>query len=114
MVVCDINLQVGGSFRYVWPNADGAEMGMHGTYREVVPGERIVNTQSFDFGCEPQSGEQLTTTVLSAEQGRTTLVCTIVYQTRAAREVTIASGMKRGVTASCDRLAGLLSSVPQQ
>jgi len=114
MVVCDINLQVGGTFRYVWRNADGAEMGMHDTYREIVPGERIVNTQSFQFGCEPQSGEQLTTTVLSEELGRTTLVCTIVYPTRAAREATIASGMERGVTASYDRLAGLLSSAPQQ
>ena len=61
MVNCEIDLKVGGVFRYEWCNADGATMGMHGVYREIVPSERIVNTESFDFGCEPQAGEQLTT-----------------------------------------------------
>src|SRR6267143_1460851 len=46
--VCEIDLKVGGKYRYVWCNADGREMGMGGVYREIVPNERIVNTEKFD------------------------------------------------------------------
>jgi uncharacterized protein YndB with AHSA1/START domain len=52
-------------------------------------------------------------TVLSEEQGRTTLTSTIVYPSKAARDATIASGMERGVAANYDRLASLLLSVPE-
>lgn len=45
---CTVDLKVGGAYRYVWRNAEGTEMGMGGIYREVVPSERIVATESFD------------------------------------------------------------------
>jgi uncharacterized protein YndB with AHSA1/START domain len=48
-VVCDIDLRVGGTYRYVWrQEADGFEMGMRGVFREIVPSERIVATEKFD------------------------------------------------------------------
>jgi uncharacterized protein YndB with AHSA1/START domain len=110
MVNCEIDLKVGGAFRYEWCNSDGTRMGMHGVYREIVPYERIVNTESFDFGCESQSGEQITTTSLSEDHGQTTLRCVVLYASREARDATIASGMERGLAASYDRLATLLTS----
>jgi uncharacterized protein YndB with AHSA1/START domain len=61
MVVCESDLKVGGVFRHVWRRTDGSEMAMHGVYREVVPPERIVRTESFEFGCAAQSGEQIAT-----------------------------------------------------
>jgi uncharacterized protein YndB with AHSA1/START domain len=45
MDVCEVNLKVGGSYRFVWRGPDGAKMGMGGVYREVVPGERLVATE---------------------------------------------------------------------
>ncbi len=48
MPVCEIDLRVGGSFRYMWRNAKGKEMKMRGVYREITPTERIVHTESFD------------------------------------------------------------------
>src|SRR4029450_7347752 len=48
LVVCDLDLRVGGRYRYVWKrDRDGFEMGMGGVYREVVPNERIVSTEGF-------------------------------------------------------------------
>jgi uncharacterized protein YndB with AHSA1/START domain len=89
-------------------------MGMHGVYREIVPSERIVNTESFDFGCEPQSGEQITTASLSEDQGQTTLRSVVLYPSREARDATIASGMEHGLAASHDRLAELPTSTQQE
>jgi uncharacterized protein YndB with AHSA1/START domain len=112
MVVCDVDLKVGGSYRYVWRNADGAEMGMHGVYREIVRPERIVNTETFDFGCDAQSGEAVGTVVLTERGGRTTLTTTVLYPSKEARDATIASGMEHGVAASYDRLEELLVTTP--
>jgi uncharacterized protein YndB with AHSA1/START domain len=84
------------------------EMAMSGVYREIVPNERVVKTQRFDFGCESQSGEQVGTDVLVEEEGRTTLTSTLLYPSKESRDATLASGMSNGVAASYDRLAELL------
>jgi len=110
MVNCEIDVKVGGVFRYEWCNSDGTRMGMHGVYREIVPSERIVSTESFDFGCESQSGEQIITTSLSEDHGQTTLTSVVLYPSREARDTTIASGMEHGLAASYDRLAQLFTS----
>src|SRR5882762_11877589 len=57
MPVCEIELRVGGAYRYVWRHADGKEMGMGGIYREIVPEERLVCTELFDEAWYP--GEAL-------------------------------------------------------
>jgi uncharacterized protein YndB with AHSA1/START domain len=48
MAVCEVDLRVGGEYHYVWQGPDGATMGMRGTFREITPPERIVNTEKFD------------------------------------------------------------------
>lgn len=48
MAVCEVDLRVGGSYRWVWRGADGTNMGVRGIYREIVPPERLVNTEKFD------------------------------------------------------------------
>jgi uncharacterized protein YndB with AHSA1/START domain len=112
MVACENDLKVGGTFRHVWRRSDGSEMAMRGVYREVVPPERIVRTESFEFGCDSQAGEQLGTLVLTEQAGKTTLTLTLLYPSKEARDATIASGMEHGVAASYDRLADLLASAP--
>jgi uncharacterized protein YndB with AHSA1/START domain len=112
MVDCECDLKVGGAFRYAWRGPDGTEMAMRGVYREVVPPERIVRTESFEYGCEAQAGEQIGTAVLTEQGGRTTLTLTLLYPSKEARDATIASGMGHGVAAGYDRLAELLAAVP--
>jgi uncharacterized protein YndB with AHSA1/START domain len=110
MVECVNELKVGGAFRHVWRSAEGTEMAMRGVYREIVPPERIVRTESFEFGCDPQAGEQVGTLILTEKEGQTTLTLTVLYPSKEARDATIASGMERGVAASYDNLSGLLAS----
>jgi uncharacterized protein YndB with AHSA1/START domain len=112
MTVCDIDLIVGGGFRYVWRNTDGSEMGMHGVYREIKAPERIVHTEIFDFGCDAQSQEAVGTAVLTEQDGRTTLTTTILYPSKETRDGVIASGMECGVAAGYDRLEMLLAETP--
>jgi uncharacterized protein YndB with AHSA1/START domain len=110
MVVCEDEARVGGAFRCVWRGPGGAEMAMRGVYREIVPPERIVRTESFDFGCEAQAGEQLATLVLTDAGDQTLLTLTLLYPSKEARDATIASGMERGVSAGYDRLDEFLAS----
>ena len=107
MPVCEIDLKVGGKYRYVWRrDKDGTEMGMGGVYREIVAPERVVATEKFDQSWYP--GEAVGTLVLSEQGGKTTLTQTILYESRQARDSVLKSGMEKGVVASYDRLANLL------
>jgi uncharacterized protein YndB with AHSA1/START domain len=110
MVACEIDFRVGGSFRHVWRHDDGNEMSMCGVYREIVPPERIVRTETFAFGCDAQAGEQLACVLLTESEGKTLLALTVVYPSKESRDATIASGMERGVAASYNNLAALLES----
>ncbi|HEX4593838.1 MAG TPA: SRPBCC family protein [Bryobacteraceae bacterium] len=108
MPICEIDLRVGGSYRYLWRNIDGKEMGMRGVFREVVAPERIVATERFD---DPwYSGEAVGTQILKEQAGQTTLTITVLYESREIRDGVLKSGMERGVAASYDRLADLLVS----
>jgi uncharacterized protein YndB with AHSA1/START domain len=106
--VCEIDPRPGGAFRYLWRGADGAEMGMRGAFREVSPPERIVHTEIFDE--DWTGGETVVTTTLVEQDGRTTLTLTVVFQSPESRDAALKSGMTEGVTASYDRLAGVLAS----
>jgi uncharacterized protein YndB with AHSA1/START domain len=109
MPVCEIDLRVGGEYRYVWrEDREGTEMGMGGVYREIVVPERLVATERFDQSWYP--GEAVGTIVLAEQGGRTTLTQTLLYDSRAARDVVVKSPMETGVAASYDRLAELLAS----
>lgn len=107
MPVCEIDLRVGGSYRYVWRrDSDGSEMGAGGVYREIVPHERLVATERFDEAWYP--GEAELTTTFVEHNGRTTLTTTVRYESREARDAVLRSPMEQGVTASYERLARVL------
>src|SRR6266404_6163574 len=70
MPICEIDLRVGGQYRYVWRReSNGKEMGMGGAYREIVPQERLVCTELFDEAW--YAGESVITTTLVEQGGRT-------------------------------------------
>ena len=107
MVVCEIDLRVGGAYRYLWRNADGTQMGIGGIHREIVVPERIVATQLFDD--DWTGGEALSTLVLTEREGRTTLTNTMRYSSREARDAVLKTPMEQGLAAGYDRLATVLA-----
>lgn len=107
MPVCQIDLKVGGKYRYVWRNEDGREMGMGGTYREIARPDRLAHTELFDQAWYP--GESLITTVLTERDGRTTMTVTCSYESQAARDEVLKSDMEKGVAPSYDRLEEIVS-----
>jgi uncharacterized protein YndB with AHSA1/START domain len=106
LVVCEIDLRVGGTFRFVLRGPDGQDMGMRGVYREIVAPERSVHLESFD----DYPGESQVTTVLVEQGGRTTLTATVLYPSEEVRDIVIKSGMEHGAAESYDKLAELLAS----
>jgi len=106
MPVCEIDLRIGGAYRYVWRHADGREMGMGGNYREIARPHRLVHTETFDKAWYP--GEALVTTVLTEHAGKTTLAGTVLYESQDARDSVLKGGMESGVAASYDRLEEIL------
>ena len=116
MVVCDVDLQVGGSYRWFWRRekaaAEGSEcgdmieMGVGGVYREIVAPERLVWTEKFDQSWYP--GEAVGTLVLVERGGKTTLTQTMLYESREARDGVLRSPMEEGVAAGYDRLARMV------
>ena len=108
MVVCEVDLNVGGAYRYVWRGPDG-DMGMGGVFREIVRPERIVCTEQFD---DPwYEGEAVDTLVLVEKGGKTTVTTTVLYASRQVRDAVIKSGMSSGVAESYDTLDGILASM---
>jgi len=112
LAVCEIDLRVGGKYRFVWRGPDRAEMGMGGVYLEVVPPERIVTTEKFDQAWYP--GEAVDTLVLLEQSGRTALTLTVRYESREARDAVLRSPMEQGMTAGFDQLAVVLATLARK
>jgi len=107
MPVCEIDLRPGGSWRYVWRKADGTEMVMGGSYREVVPPERLVSTESWG----PEWPETVNTMVLTESGGQTTITLTVRYPSKEARDAALKTGMKEGMDQGFARLDTLLETL---
>jgi uncharacterized protein YndB with AHSA1/START domain len=107
LVVCEVDLRVGGAWRFVSRGPDGTDMGHGGTYCEVLPPDRLVYTELFDDQSYP--GESLITHVLAERDGRTTLTSTVRYASRQGRDIALSYPMERGVAESYDRLTELLA-----
>jgi uncharacterized protein YndB with AHSA1/START domain len=107
MPVCEIDLRVGGAWHFVWRRSDGTEMAMRGVYREIVPPERLVSTESWG-GDWP---ETLNTLMLSEEDGKTTITQRVLYPSKEARDAALKTGMQEGMSESFDRLAEYLATM---
>src|SRR5262249_20104283 len=109
LAVCEIDLRVGGSYRYIWRGPDGPDMGMRGVYREIVAPERIVATAKFDESWYP--GRAVGTIVLGERAGKTLLTQTILYDSPEARDAVMKSPMEHGVSAGYNQLDQVLASL---
>lgn len=107
MPVCEIDLRPGGAWRYVWRKADGREMEMGGTYREVRAPDRLVWTERWG----PEWPETTNTLVLTGDEHRTTMTLTVTYPDQAARDAATRTGMQDGIEASFTRLDRVLETL---
>jgi uncharacterized protein YndB with AHSA1/START domain len=101
VTTCEIDLRVGGTWRYVMVTPDGTEVGFHGEYREIVPNERIVSTEVFEGMPEAAA---LNTLTLAEEDGRTTLTILVEHSSKEHRDGHINSGMEAGMQDAMDLL----------
>ncbi len=109
MPVCEMDVRVGGKYRWVWKNNTTAEtMGMGGVYKEITRPTRIVNTERFDVAWYP--GESIVTTDFVEHSGKTAMTVTILYESKDARDEVLKSGMESGVNDSYNNLEDLLSA----
>ncbi|HEY3767124.1 MAG TPA: SRPBCC family protein [Candidatus Angelobacter sp.] len=112
LVTCEVDLRAGGRYRYVWHHTNGNEMGMGGVYREVVPPERIVNTQLFDQ--DWTEGEAVGTLVLTEKDSKTTSVNTVLYATKQARDGALSTPMADGMEMGYVRMDEMFASLAKE
>ena len=101
VTICEIDLRVGGKWRYVMVAEGGFEVGFHGEYREIVPNERIVSTEVYEG---MPDGEALDTLTLTESDGRTTLTILVEHASKEERDAHINSGMEAGLQDALDLL----------
>jgi uncharacterized protein YndB with AHSA1/START domain len=105
-IVDQMDVRAGGAWRFVMPGPDGSETAFRGTYREVTPPERIVQT----FEWEGMPGHVAIETATFEDLGERTKVTTVsLFHTPEERDGMLASGMERGMNETYARLDELLA-----
>jgi uncharacterized protein YndB with AHSA1/START domain len=100
----EVDLRVGGRWRYVMAAHTGFEVAFHGEYREIVPNERIVATEVFEGMPSAEEAAAVSTNTFTEKNGRTTLTILAQHPTREIRDMVITSGMESGMQEQMDRL----------
>ena len=106
VTVAEIDLRVGGRWRYVAVTDDGFEVAFHGEYREIVPNERLVSTEVYEGAPQASDVEQgtLNTATFEETDGRTTLTVLVEAPSKEIRDAIIESGMEAGLQDALDLL----------
>ncbi|MBA2295241.1 MAG: SRPBCC family protein [Actinobacteria bacterium] len=111
MTVCEIDLRVGGTWRYVMVAEGGFEVGFHGEYREIVPNERLVSTEAYEGIPDADAHAALNTLTLTEVDGRTMLSVLVEHPTKEGRDAHVESGMEAGMQDAMDLLEEVASSL---
>ena len=107
VTTCEIDLRVGGKWRSMMVTEDGIEVGFHGEYREIVPNERLVSTETYEGlpeGVTEEQGTTVNTATFTENDGRTTLTLLVQAPSKEARDAIIDSGMEDGLQDALDLL----------
>jgi uncharacterized protein YndB with AHSA1/START domain len=100
----EVDLRVGGRWRYVMTANAGFEVAFRGEYREIVPDERLVNTEIFEGIPDPDDHAGLVTVTLTEKDGRTFMEMLCEYRDQTDRDAVVGSGMESGMQESMDAL----------
>ena len=116
MPVCEIDLRVGGAYRYVWrSDQDASEFGFTGTFREVQPPSMLVHTEAYEpgtVGGEYPANDALVTVTFTEDGGITTMISLIDFGSKEARDGALSTGMTDGMEQSYQLLDRLLTDLP--
>jgi uncharacterized protein YndB with AHSA1/START domain len=107
VTLVEIDLRVGGAWRYVMVANDGTEVGFHGEYREIVPNERLVSTEIYEGlpeGVSDEDGATVNTATFTEANGRTTVTLLVQAASKISRDAIIDSGMEDGLQDALDLL----------
>ena len=107
LVSCEIDLRIGGEYRYVLLGPDGGEHTMTGRYLEIVAPDRLVYTERYVSG-QFESDEAFVTVTFVERDGRTKLTSTVLHKNAANRDMHLNSGVEKGASLTLDRLEQLL------
>ena len=110
MTVCEIDLRVGGKWRYAMDAPGVGEVAFHGEYREIVPNERLVSTEAYEGIPDADAHAALDTLTLTETGGRTTLTIVVEHPTKEGRDMHVASGMEDGLQDALDLLEQVAQS----
>jgi uncharacterized protein YndB with AHSA1/START domain len=102
MTVCEIDLRVGGKWRYAMDVEGFGEVGFHGEYREIVPNERLVSTEAYEGVPDADAQAAVDTLTLSELDGRTLMTILVEHPTKEGRDLHIESGMEDGLQDALD------------
>ncbi|NUR77999.1 MAG: SRPBCC family protein [Thermoleophilia bacterium] len=105
VTVAEIDLRVGGKWRYVAVADDGTEVGFHGEYREIVPNERLVSTEIYEGlpeGVSEEDAATLNTATFTEANGRTIVTILVQAGSKISRDAIIDSGMEAGLQDALD------------
>jgi uncharacterized protein YndB with AHSA1/START domain len=108
MTECEIDLRVGGTWRYVMIAHGDFEVAFHGEYREIVPNERLVTTEVYEGMPDAEAVDHVT---FAEENGRTTLTMLVQHRNQEDRDAHLNSGMEAGMQESMDRLEQVATSL---
>jgi uncharacterized protein YndB with AHSA1/START domain len=108
MTRAEVDLRVGGRWRWVMVTHGGLEVAFHGEYRELVPDERIVSTEVFEGFPDAEAVNSIT---LVEKDGRTTLTVVVRHRNRAHRDAHLESGMEAGMQDALDLLEQVAASL---
>jgi uncharacterized protein YndB with AHSA1/START domain len=102
VTVAEIDLRVGGKWRSAMVTPDGFEVAFHGEYLEIVPNERVVQTEAYEGA--PEAGATTNTMTLEEKEGRTTITVLIQCPSKKVRDAIVESGMEDGLQDAYDLL----------
>jgi uncharacterized protein YndB with AHSA1/START domain len=111
LLLCEIDLRVGGKWHFVSRHPNGKEIGQLGVYREIVPNQKIVNTENWE---DWDAGETFVTTVLAEQNGITTLTCTMLFPSETVRDTVLKGGLEHGTKECYDKMAEVLEEVDKE
>jgi uncharacterized protein YndB with AHSA1/START domain len=106
--IADVDLRVGGKWRWVMVTHSGQEVAFHGEYREIVPNERLVSTEFYEAVPGPGAVNTLT---LTEKDGRTIMTLLVEHANRRNRDMHVNSGMEDGLQDALDLLEGVAQTM---
>jgi uncharacterized protein YndB with AHSA1/START domain len=110
ITTCEIDLRIGGAYRYVFRRPDGSEMTLQGTFTDVARPDRVAFVERIIMPGFTSDEYRVTSTFVEHD-GKTTLTTTILHNSKENRDGHLNSGIEKGVEPAYERIAELVATM---